>query len=122
MEDKDGNLLYRQGNAIKLHLKSEPHPRKIGNINEAEKFLHIVRDSTIHLFHKINGYGFNYTVLNSAKLFTHIKLEIKDKKRIYLIPLVEILSQGKFMNFKNEGFELQIFLSLTIIEQFTLIN
>ncbi len=120
IEDKEGNVLYRQNNTIKLHLKSEPHPRKIGKIDEENKQLIIERDSTKHLFEKINGYGFNYELLSSATKFEYIKLIITDKKTSYLIPLNIILTKGQFMNFKQQGFEIQIFLSLTIIEQFIL--
>lgn len=118
--DNAGNMLYRQGNAIKLKLSSEPHPRKIGRIEEDKKILIIQRDSTKHLFDKINGYGFNYQLLCTATKFNKVLLEIIDKKERYLIPIDTILLDGQFLNFKQQGFEIQIFIPLTIINDFKL--
>jgi hypothetical protein len=56
--------------------------------------------------------------LDNAKLFDDVLLI--DDSGAYLIPRKYILEEGKFMNFKNNGgFELQIFLSLDLIEDFT---
>lgn len=120
IKDKVGNTLYRQGDIIKLHLASEPHPRKLGKIDEVNKKLIVERNSTKHIFHKLNAYGFNYDLLNTATKFTHVELKITDLKKKYFVPIEEIITKGQFLNFKGQGFEVQIFLSLTIIEQYIL--
>ena len=117
MKDNNGNILYRQGNAIKLQLQNEPHPRKLGVINEELSLLEIHRDSSKHLFQKNNSYGFNEALLSSATKFNKIQLIIDDVN-IYLIPIKVIKEQGNYLNFKQQGFEIQIFLTLTIIEKY----
>lgn len=120
MQDNNGNVLFRQGDVIKLQLSSEPHPRKIGKIIESRKVLQVNRDSSIHLFIKNNSYGFNEALLRSATIFD--KVEILEKSNgennRYIVPLNIIFEKGSYLNFKQQGFEIQIFLKLDIIKQY----
>lgn len=119
MQDTTGNIIYRLNNTLFIQLKNEKVPRKIGVINVEEKTLIIKRIENIHLFLKNNSYGFNYTVLSTATTFDKVKLIEKTTAETneYVIPLEEILKKGDFLNFKQQGFELQIFLKKEIIEQ-----
>jgi hypothetical protein len=121
MHDNNGNLLFKQGNVIKLQLASEPHPRKIGILNEALNILQVIREPNKHLFRKNNSYGFNETILRTATKFTHIELLEKNGTILlakYLIPIKIILEQGTYLNFKGQGFEVQIFLRIETIKQY----
>lgn len=122
--DSDGNsiLVSRIDNIIKLFikLKSERSKRMIGFININTKTFHVSRSRSLHLFRKLNAYGFCYNILAEAKSFDKIRL--KDEVGEWLIPLEFILdktNQNQFLHFKGKGgFELQIFVPLESIEQF----
>jgi hypothetical protein len=119
LKDKEGNTLFKKENCLFILLANEKFPRKIGILDEKEKTLIVNRKENIHLFHKNNSYGFNYQILNTATKFNKVKLieRTKDGTNIYNIPLDVILKEGTFLNFKKEGFELQIFLKKEIIEK-----
>lgn len=121
MQDNEGNRLYRVRDNIYLHLNSEPHPRLIGLIDEANNCLHVRRDSSKHLFIKGNAYGFNETILRTATKFDKVKLCI-DKTNNYMIPVSVILEQGEYLNFKSQGFELQLFLKVPTIETYKILS
>lgn len=74
-----------------------------------------VRDK--HLFRKFNAYGFNDYVLRNQTTFDWIRLS-DDEGNHWKIPVTFISEYGKFLNFKQQGFELQRFVSLEQIEQF----
>lgn len=123
--DECGNALLciNNGKRIKLILKliSEQTPtkkksRRLGVINKAVKTFYIRRKRERHLFLKTNAYGFNHKILSEALLFDKIRLI--DDVAEYLIPKKFILEQGKFLFFKSEGFEKQIFITLEQMEQF----
>ena len=60
-------------------------------------------------------------VANAAFTIDKLPFKIVEKTTAetneYVIPLEEILKKGDFLNFKQQGFELQIFLKKEIIEQ-----
>lgn len=123
--DECGNALLcvSNGKRIKLILKliSEQTPtkkksRRLGIINKAVKTFYIRRKRERHLFLKTNSYGFNYKILSEALLFDKIRLI--DDVAEWLIPKKFILEEGKFLFFKSEGFEKQIFITLDQMEQF----
>lgn len=120
LSDEYGNLILVCNNGVrivlKLKLKSEKRTRRLGVINLGQKTIEIKRDSTKHLFKKNRSYGFNYQVLNDGKKFDNVRL--KDEANEWLIPKSYILDNGKFLFFKEEGFERQVFVTLAEIEQF----
>lgn len=120
IDDERGNML-RVGNngkriSVSLKLNSEDKYRKLGFINLKQKVMHITRNSKIHLMRVIGGYGFNFRLLNEAKKFENVRL--KDENAEWLIPRSFILEKGQFLHFLAQGFERQIFISLSDIEQF----
>lgn len=116
--DKDGNeILVNDGRRILLRLASEKKARRIGEIN-SKKQLVVHRKRMIHLHYKSQSYGFNHYIIDNAKKFKHVLLI--DERGRYLIPNKVILKKGEFLYFKQIGFELQIFLSLEIINQYKL--
>jgi hypothetical protein len=119
MTDNHGNKLYRLNDQIKLHLVSEKSARVIAKIDEENKLLEVRRLSKKHLFIKGNAYGFNDSLLRTATKFDKVKLII-DNKEEYLIPLEIIKEKGKYLFFNQQGFELQIFISLNDLENYKL--
>lgn len=118
--DDVGNLLLCKNNGkritVSLKLVAEKRYRRLGVINPKARSIDIKRDSHLHLMHKINGYGFNFKLLDEAKLFDTIRL--KDENSEWVIPKQFILQNGKYLNFAQQGFELQIFITLQQVEQF----
>ena len=106
-DEKDG-FLY-----ITLHLKGKKAGRNIGRVRLADRVLEVSRKREKHLMRKANAYGFNEYVMRNAQKFDTI--ELTDEYGTYAIPRQLILNMGKYLHFKEEGFEKQLFLSLNII-------
>lgn len=121
ISDEVGNCLTIKNNgkrlSLSLKLIAETKQRRIGIVNLAQKVFEVKRDRTKHLFRANQSYGFNYKLLEEAKLFTNVRL--KDEISEWLIPKDFILANGSFLHFKNNGgFEKQIFIELSKITQF----
>ncbi len=121
LTDSVGNSLICKDNGkrviISLKLTAEDRYRRLGIINRATKTMEIRRKRGVHLYRKINGYGFNRQLLSDAKLFDKVRLF--DEFGEWLIPVEYILKNGSYKNYiKLGGFELQQFVSLDEIEQF----
>ncbi len=84
--------------------------RRIGVVTKSTKTLVIKRKRSLHLFWKGNAYGFNEYILKNAKTFDVIRLS--DEVHEWKVPVDFILKNGKHLNFKQQGFELQLFVSL----------
>jgi hypothetical protein len=115
-EDSQHNIVYLRifydenkvkiGANIHLKLKSEKRQRMIGHYYFADKTICLKRDSDKHFFHKTKSYGFNWTIINDDFLdIETIHLTINKTKYVFPKKVLEL--QGRFMNFKEEGFELQ---------------
>lgn len=126
-EDSQGNKLYMRVNIdenntwqnaiLHLKLKSENHPRLLGNVVFSTRTFYCKRKSSKHYHHKMKGYGFNWSILEDPTLFIRkIHLVVDDTER-YEFDKSLIQNYGKFLNFKEQGFELQRFLSFDIIKQ-----
>ena len=91
--------------------------RRIGFIDREKKIFIAPRKREKHLMRKFNAYGFNDRLLRSAKSFTHILLQ--DEYGEYLFPVADLFTYGKcYLHFKQQGFELQIFLALEHIQRY----
>lgn len=106
-DEKDGYLY------ITLHLKGKKAGRNIGRVRLADRVLEVERKREKHLMRKANAYGFNEYVIREAKKFDNI--ELTDEYGTYSFSRQLILNMGKYLHFKEEGFEKQLFLSLNII-------
>lgn len=120
--DERGNYFSVEGDqlmlirSIFLNLKSENKSRQIGVLYTKDRVLHITRNRAKHLFRKNNSYGFNEHIIRTAILFDRVILT--DEFSVFDIPRSVILEKGTYLDFKSNGFEKQIFLSLEIIEQY----
>jgi hypothetical protein len=117
--DEKGNELIAKtnDNVISLYLKLvEKSERLLGIIDKKEKTFQIKRNREKHLFKRNKSYGFNHYVLKNAKTFD--KIYLLDDVTSWIIPVKFILENGSFMQFQQQGFELQIFIPLEKIAQF----
>lgn len=101
---------------IKLHLQND-RPREIGTVTKSTRTIAMKRIRSKHLFRKGNAYGFNDYILRESQTFDWIRLS-DDLGNHWKIPKEYILKNGRYLNFKQVGFELQRFVSLEELEQF----
>jgi hypothetical protein len=111
-------LLKQNDKIIKIYLKLLEHGNKfIGTVTKSTRTIEMKRIESKHLFYKFNAYGFNDYILRTRTTFDWIRLK-DDKGNHWKIPVNFILENGKHLNFKQQGFELQIFVPLNMLEQF----
>lgn len=113
LRDENGNEVFRSGNKVFLRLASELRPRLLGYLYKG-KLLVCPRDRELHLHRASNSYGFNYAVIEHATLYDTIAVDErwKGRTRRLLISLEDVKKYGKFLYFKQQGFERQIFVAL----------
>jgi len=113
-QDKDGNSLLKDGRVVYLKLASEKRRREVGRIISGSDTI-IMERKQEHLLRKANAYGFNYEALKLAKAVKFILLHTPTV--MYKFPISFALENGSFLWFKSEGFEKQIFLTLSQLEK-----
>ncbi|CAK0758349.1 hypothetical protein CCP3SC1AL1_240033 [Gammaproteobacteria bacterium] len=127
-EDKQGNQLLVRGfydenkqwthASVHLKLAKLSKPRLLGYVDVQDAILHVTRDLEKHYHYKSKGFGFNWELLNGNLI--HIKtisLRVDDDK-VYVFPKTLIKEYGTFLNFKQQGFELQRFLRFDLIKKY----
>lgn len=112
--DSIGNILYVKKNKIYIYIAAEERHRLIASINIKKKYLSITRKST-HLHKKTHSYGFNECVIRSANICKNVVLNCPEGK--FTISIEEIIKNAGYLHFKKQGFEKQIFLPLSYIQQ-----
>jgi len=101
-----------------LKLVSEDRFRLLGYLDVEKSTFYCKRKSSKHLHIKSNSYGFNWEIINEPQLYIkHIALRIDDED-LYIFPKSLINTYGTFLNFKQQGFELQRFIRMDLIEQY----
>ena len=116
-ENGNGIIVEKNGNFLSVSLQlKEKKSRNIGTIDSERWILSVKRIREKHLFRKNQSYGFNFYVLDNAKKFDQIYLS--DEHNNWLIPRKFILENGVFLNFKELGFERQIFITLEKLKEF----
>jgi hypothetical protein len=127
-EDKQGNALIVRGfydenkdwtwATIHLKLANLNKPRLLGYVDVQTATFNCVRDCSKHYHRKAGGFGFNWEILSTNLI--HIKtiaLRVDDDK-LYVFPKKLIEERGTFLNFKQQGFELQKFLDFNLIRPY----
>lgn len=112
-------LTIKENNKIIIvSLKLEDHKkhRLIGTVTKSTRTIEMRRKRDIHLFRKSNSYGFNDYVLTNQTLFDFIRLN--DETNHWKIPVKFVVDNGTYLNFSQQGFELQRFVSLEDLKQF----
>jgi hypothetical protein len=104
---------------VYLRLKSDKRARLLGNVDFATKTFFCKRSMAKHYHYQVKGFGFNWTILNDSYLnIENIHLLVDDKDR-YVFKKDLITRYGNFLNFKQQGFELQKFLKFQLIKDLT---
>ena len=118
IQDNDGNSLVITNitpNQRNIYLSVLGKSRMIAQLDPLNRVLKLKRKRDRHLHYKSNSYGFNYHIISNGTLFDCVLLN--DEYGSYKIPK-EIILKGKFLFFKQQGFEKQIFLPLTEIVKY----
>ena len=122
--DKEGNyFLVKTPSAniivVNLFLASEKKSRELGMVLVKERVMRIRRTRAKHLLRKNQSYGFNEHLIKTAKKFDNIHL-IEEDGSEYMFPRTLVLEKGSYLHFKSEGFEKQLFVPLSDINQFVI--
>lgn len=126
--DRFGNTLIMQQEPLHgnikfiLQLVGEKKERGLGQVDVGNKTFYVKRIREKHYMRKVGGYGFNRTIINDfrGKMFNYVLLHevVNGENKFYRIPADLIMTAGKTLNFKQQGFELQIFLQHQYYTQF----
>jgi len=103
---------------IHLKLKSEGKRRNLGTLYYHDRSFHVLRDSSKHYHYMTKSYGFNWSIIDDADLNIKSIHLIVDRSEKYIIPKSILETYGRFLNFKQQGFELQKFLPMDMIRKF----
>jgi len=117
--DDFNNKIYREHSVIYLVLSANNKRRKLGIIDFKKETFNVHRNYDRHLLKKNNSFGFNVSLLETAKIFNKVVLTT-NKKEVFVIPVDFILKKGEYLFFKQQGFEKQIFLKLEDMKDFKL--
>jgi hypothetical protein len=128
-EDNAGNKVYlrvfydendqHQSANVHLKLKEENSPRQLGSFDFNDRTFYCKRSTAKHLHRKTKSFGFNWTILNDAYLSVEYVYIIVDDTEHYKFPITLIKDYGTFLNFKQQGFELQRFMSFELIKRYS---
>ena len=128
-EDASGNKVYlrifydennvHQNANIHLKLKEEATPRLLGTFDFITRTFHCKRNTSKHLHRKSKSFGFNWTILNDTFLAVEKVYIIVDEENHYCFPISLIKEYGHFLNFKQQGFELQKFMNFDLIKRYS---
>lgn len=120
INDDGKNYLQIKSNDKIIQLKlclENFKPRLIGTVTKSTRTIDMKRVRLKHLHWKTNSYGFNDFVLRNQNSIDWVRLS-DDLGNHWKIPVSYILEKGTYLHFKQEGFELQRFVSLENLEQF----
>lgn len=94
-----------------LKLVSESRTRDLGKlVKRSNKIFYTKYVDEKNIFRKANAWGLNHKILSTLPEDAVVELSSKTKK--YNISVKEALSKGKFLFFKEQGFEKQYFIPL----------
>lgn len=110
--DKWGNELWCEVGRVQLRLAGSTRVRFLGTV-EGNVFRTYRKLS--HRFQAMDGVGFNWHLMKRGK-FTTVEVEMADG-RILRTTRETILEKGAPLHFKSEGFELQLFMPLSVFEE-----
>lgn len=105
--DKYGNRLTCMNGTIFLHLVSGMK-KTIGTLSEQGTVFRCYRKAGVHTFNKSSSIGFNYRLITKG-VFSFVEVVLSDGS-VLQTTRENIITKGKMRMFKNQGYELQIFL------------
>ena len=103
---------------IEVSLRLVSHKtRKLGVINQRTRTLYVRRNATTHIYRNTNSYAFNSELITNSKLpYDNIILTVGRTK--YKLPRDLIFGEGSYQMHRQAGFELQLFLPISIIKKY----
>ena len=109
--------VFVTGGKAFVKLRSEK-PRLVGFMGGNDgRILVMQRSSEKHMMQRIKGYGFNVVLLQKYLIPKGFRIGLEiDKKYKYILNPELIMEHGSYLHFKNQGYELQIFVSLENIK------
>jgi len=116
--DKFSNELVIGGTEIVLWLaqKNSKNKRKrtIGEVATIVDGRHMVklRRKNEHVFLKADAWGLNWMLIDNLPLNTPIMIHNTDTGRRYYLTVEEIKAKKDYLLFKEQGYELQVFIPL----------
>lgn len=118
--DPMGNVLYKEvfknGNyKLSLKLIKENRVRALGMVDVTTGTFYMERKRGKHVLLKTDSYGINGVALDQPEVKS---ICITDEKGTFLLTKETVYENGKYLFFKQTGYEKQIFVPLTIIEKF----
>jgi hypothetical protein len=127
--DNNGNEVYlrifyneRKENVcanIYLKLRGKDRPRNLGRYDYHNRTFYCQRKMSKHYHHAVKGFGFCWRVLDDPYLnIDRIHIVVDDEVH-YEFPKSLIKDYGCFLNFKEQGFELQRFIRLDLIKRYS---
>ena len=120
MEDSQQNslIIESEGYTITIFFKrlGTPKRNRIMTINTRSRIATLTRKRSKHLLKANSSYGFNYEIMSKAKSFDIVN--IIDEHESWSIPRDELLKKSRYMHFKQQGFELQKFITLFDLKPF----
>ncbi len=109
--DKYGNELWCEGGQVRLRLNGSNRVRFLGTV-EGGVFRTYRKES--HRFRAMGGIGFNWQLMKHGK-FSTVEVQLADGRTLRTAR-ERILAEGSPLQFKTEGFELQLFVPLAVFE------
>lgn len=108
IQDEHGNKIRIEDNGnCFLELATEKRARLIGIMRNDGVFM----KKATHIFEKLNAFGFCYSLIDHLKPLYIIVYY--DGSR-YDLPMEKFKDNMKFLNFKKQGFERQVFVPLGV--------
>lgn len=105
-DNYDNQILVSDLGAVILKLKDN-RPRNIGTIYNNEL---IGIRKLDHVFRKNDSWGINEAVINKLlKENDNVVIQCPEEKKVYTLTVKEIKEKGKYLFFKQQEFEKQIF-------------
>lgn len=117
--DSEGNMLIVKQEPLyknyKIYLslvKEGNRERLIGEVDTENQVLLVKRDKSKHFHLKSHSYGFNREVIFRMAVFKFVLIEetVGDAIHYYMIRDKYIIEHGQRLFFREQGFELQVFL------------
>lgn len=91
----------------------------LGTFDFNTRTFYCKRSIAKHLHRKSKSFGFNWTILGDAFLSVENVYIIVDDTDHYCFQISLIKDYGQFLNFKQQGFELQRFMSFELIKRYS---
>jgi len=127
-DDRHGNRIYlrvfhnekKENVCANIHLKlvSEKKPRLLGKYHYDDKTFYCTRKMSKHYHYASKGFGFNWKILEDPYLDIQRIHMVLDDDLHYNFPKSLIAEYGSYLNFKQQGFELQRFIRYELIKNY----